>query len=73
MASGLSATASTTGFSSLLINAGDDSASGSSSHSCSACGASGVGMVFGSLSYSLIASLMSKSMRASMLRRVALW
>lgn len=67
IASGLSATASTTGFSSLLINPGDDSDSGSSSQSCSACGASGVGIAEGSLSNSLTASLMSKSTRASMM------
>ena len=71
IASGLSATASTTGFSSLLINPGDDSDSGSSSQSCSACGASGVGISAGSLSNSLTASLMSKSTRSSMMFRVA--
>jgi hypothetical protein len=71
MASGLSATASTTGFSSLLIKPGDDSDSGSSSQSCSACGASGVGIAEGSLSNSLTASLMSKSTRVSMMSRVA--
>lgn len=71
IASGLSATASTTGFSSLLINPGDDSDSGSSSQSCSTCGASGVGIVEGSLSNSFTASLISKSTRASMMIRIA--
>jgi hypothetical protein len=50
MASGLSAMASTTALSSLLISAGDDSASTSFSQSCSACGASGVAIDAGSLS-----------------------
>lgn len=71
IASGLSATASTTGLSSLLMRPGEDSDSGSSSQSRRACGASGVGIVEGSLSNSLIASLMSNSTRESMMRRIA--
>jgi hypothetical protein len=66
MASGFSATASTTGFSALFMSPAV-SDSGSFSQSTRSEGASGVEIVAGSLRYCLSDSLMSNSIRSSMI------